>query len=162
MKRLPEAFVAHESRGRIRLRISERRRDADYFTSIEKVFSKSGITSMVVSNPLTASVLITHHTTRERIAEWAESNGLFTIVERPSIRTRPLSQRINDGFKVLDTAVTAGTNGLIDLPTGAFLALVGWGVYQILQGRIAGPAWYTALWYGMNILLKGGHPPKGS
>ncbi|MEF3168768.1 MAG: hypothetical protein K6360_05465 [Deltaproteobacteria bacterium] len=160
MKRLPEASVAHESTGRIRLRIPERRYDPGYFADIEKAFSNIDMVTKVRANPTTASVLIMHRSTPGQISQAAETLGLFTIVRQPSKHTRPLSQRIKDGYRTLNSAVTAGTNGQIDIPTAAFLALAGWGAYQILQGRVAGPAWYTALWYGMNLLLKGGESTK--
>lgn len=160
MKRLPEASVAHESTGRIRLRIPEKRYDAGYFADVEKAFSNSDMVTKVGANPTTAGVLIMHRSTLGQIGQVAETHGLFTIIRRPSTRTRPLSRRIKDGYRTLDSAVTTGTNGQIDIPTAAFLALTGWGVYQILQGRVAGPAWYTAFWYGVNLLLKGGESSK--
>lgn len=156
MKKLPEAIVVHALPGRTRIRIPSRKGDAAYFGVIEKELHGSGLAAGIKTTASTASIFFEPRSGLDRIAEVMRVKGLFEMAPMDPLKKRPVpvSRMIRDGFRSVNGLTISATGGRIDLPTAAFLGLAGWGVYQIALGRFAGPAWYTALWYAMNILLK--------
>jgi len=104
-------------------------------------------------NPLTGSVLFRHRNNSSEIMEFIDKQGIFVIRGKP---IRPVS--VHNGFSSLyekfNGSVTSVTNGVTNMGGLAFLVLVGYGIFQISRGNIAGPAWYTAFWYALGIFQK--------
>ncbi len=74
---LPNAFVCHESLGRVRVRIREKKYDLDYFSRTQATLSKLHYTDWVEIKALTASILIKHNTELKTLLSDAEELGLF-------------------------------------------------------------------------------------
>ncbi|MBI2875417.1 MAG: hypothetical protein HYY20_00890 [Candidatus Tectomicrobia bacterium] len=54
-------------------------------------------------------------------------------------------------FQGADKQVKSLTGGELDIPILAFLGLSGLGLFQILRGDLAAPAWHVAFWYALGI-----------
>jgi len=65
-----------------------------------------------------------------------------------------IRRNVRETFQDFNEKMKELTSGEIDLPTLAFLLLLGVGVYQIGAGNFAAPAWYVAFWYAMNIFMQ--------
>jgi len=151
---IPEAQIAHQTPGRLRIQIPSRKGDGAYFSSLQQQLSSVLGIAEVRPNSLTGSLLLLHQTGAEKIAAVAAEKQLFRLV-LPEAEVKPFSRRLARDFRELNRKVNRFTGGDLDIPALAFLVLLGSGGYQISQGRFAAPAWYTAFWYALNIFLKG-------
>jgi len=159
---LPEAFITHFSSGRVRVKVPSRKGDQAYFLSLKEKFSAFPGVQRTEVNALTGSILILHSLNLEsldlkQMAAYTEFNGLFRLGGDPLSERGPtlnIRGRFKEMFQNLNEKMTGMTQGEIDLPTLAFLSLLGIGIYQISIGNFAAPAWYVAFWYAMNIFLQ--------
>lgn len=120
---LPEAYVAHASMARVRLRIPSRRNDQAYFDSARQRLSARAEVVSLEANPATASLLLRHYCPLERLYAVALEEELFVIG-----RARPSAGR--SGFPNMAT----------DLSRLAVPVLVGLSAIQALRGNVLGPA----------------------
>jgi len=148
-----DAYVTHMTAERLRIKIPLRRRDEGFFTELRGSLGKIEGVESVESNPVTASILITHRTTMDAILEHGRINNLFSF-RKNLPRQTTLHKKVTDGFSSLDNRIRKSTQGAVDGGGLAFLALAGIGIYQISRGNFAAPAWYTAFWYAMNTFMK--------
>jgi hypothetical protein len=81
----PAAYIKHQLPGRVRLKIPQKKGDFDYFDRIADLFSDCPGITQLQFNPPAASILICHEegTHFLTIVEFAQTNGLFTIIEQP-------------------------------------------------------------------------------
>jgi hypothetical protein len=132
------------------------KRDGDYFSRLKEYLSLLPGVEMVEINPLTASVLVVHRIDLKSVddlkpvADYSEMSGLFKIVV-PETSSASLAQNVADGFAAIDGSLKEVTGGTVDIPTLAFLGLLGVSIVQISEGVVAVPA-ITALWYASTIL----------
>ncbi|MGZ8915585.1 MAG: hypothetical protein ACXW1Z_21080, partial [Methylobacter sp.] len=103
-------------------------------------------------------ILICHSTEAEfsKIAEFAQTNGLFTIIEQPeeeafSIPYLPIPKLTSTGLNLLDESLMDFSQGRLDGRSLLFLSLIGLAVRQMAKGHIMGPA-STLLWYAFSVL----------
>jgi len=159
---LPEAFITHFISGRVRIKVPSKKGDDAFFLSMKERFSNFPGVRAIEINPMTGSLLILHSFDPEsldvkEIKAYVELNSLFRLEggapgwKGPSLNIR---KRFGDSFKDLNEKMKSITSDEIDLPTLAFLILLGVGVYQISAGNFAAPAWYVAFWYAMNIFMQ--------
>jgi len=155
----PSAYIKHQLPGRVRLKIPQKRGDFRYFGRIADLFADCpGITQLQL-NPSAASILICHGTETHflNIAEFAQTNGLFTITEQPeeeetfSIPYLPIPKLTSTGLNRLDESLMDFSQGRLDGRSLLFLALIGLAVRQMTRGNIMGPA-TTLLWYAFSLL----------
>lgn len=104
-------------------------------------------------NTLTGSILIIHSGNLTSVMEIAETNNLFRL--NGANQTPTVAVGIKTTFNDFNAQVKRLTGYELDIPTLAFLILLAAGLYQIRKGNAASIPWYTAIWYGMNIFLKG-------
>ncbi|MHC1743835.1 MAG: HMA2 domain-containing protein [Syntrophobacteraceae bacterium] len=147
------AIICHQTPDRVRLRIPSRKGDAPYFARIRAQLEQIALISRVETSALTGSVLLFCRDSSERTIELLRSGDVVAIAERPPVR-RPLATRTVESFRGIDAWVERSTGGELDLPGLALVGLVVAGVYQIVRGNFAAPAWYTAFWYAASIALK--------
>jgi len=150
---IPEALVCHKTLNRLRVRIPAKRRNTEYFTALEKDLITFEGVEAVVTNPVTAGLLLVHNVSLERLSEYAAEKGLFSLIDTPPGQMT-LHDSLTDNFNSLDKKVRDYTQGAADIGGLAFLGLIGAGIYQISKGNLTAPAWYTAFWYALNIFLK--------
>ena len=154
----PSAYIKHQLPGRVRLKIPQKRGDFRYFDRIAEIFTDCpGITQLQL-NPPAASILICHVTETDflNIAEFAQTNGLFTIIEQPeeetfSIPYLPIPKLTSKGLNRVDESLMDFSKGRLDGRSLLFLTLIGLAVRQVTQGNIMGPA-STLLWYAFSLL----------
>jgi len=153
----PSAYIKHHIPGRVRLRVPQKKGDYRYFDRVAESFAGCpGITQLQL-NPQAASLLICHGTDIHflDIAEFAETNGLFTIIEQPeetfSIPHLPIAMLTSTGLNRVDESLLDFSQGRLDGRSLLFLALVGLAVHQITRGKIMAPA-ASLLWYALSLL----------
>ena len=132
---LPKATVEHVMPGRLRVRVSELRRDDSYFRSTVEKLSKSPEISALRANPVTGSIVIEHQADLPAIREIATKCEVFDLQEAPA----PSPARRPDGPEWRKTtanermAAVAGGDA-------ASIGLMGLGAFQAMRGRAVGPA----------------------
>lgn len=151
---IPDAYITHWSKQRLRIRIPAEKKNPSYFAILRESLSRLPGVQQVEVNPVTGSVLLHHVTELDEIADHAARQEMF-LLQVPPLAPKQLSRRVALNFNALNDSVKRWTGGELDIPTLAFVTLLGLGGYQISRGRFQAPAWYTAFWYGMNIFLKG-------
>lgn len=148
-----EAIVCHQTTDRVRLRIPSRKGDAAFFAQVRTQLEAVPEITRVETSSLTGSVLLRCRGSSERVLESLRRGNLLPIRERTPVR-RPLAVRTVAGFREIDAWVERSSGGELDLPSVALVGLIVAGVYQIMRGNFAAPAWYTAFWYAAGIALK--------
>lgn len=139
-----QAQVVHRTRGRMRLRIAERRKDLPYFLDLyEDLRQVPGVTDVEI-NPSTASVLlyfpgesagpVLH--SLQRIGLLQNDEG-----ERSS---RPLVGRMQGFFANHRSAAT-------DVRTVLLTLMIGIAIHQALRGKILAPA-LSVLFYAYDLI----------
>lgn len=146
----PTAHIAHLVPGRMRIRVPTKRHDNGYFSQLAQALLALPGVDRVEANALTASLLIHHTITPERIADFAAEQALCEVVIQGH-RLVPLSAHIADRFQALDSKLSAFTEGTLDVWGTLFLVLVGLGIAQLAKGNILVPA-TTLLWYALGTL----------
>jgi hypothetical protein len=141
----PKATIAHESAGRLRLRVPSHQRDAGWFDALrDALLAIEGVLAVDV-NPLTAGILVLHELDTAAIVGHALRNGLFEVA--PPEPPRPLlAGSFRDRVNRLDDNVRAATRGSLDLKSTAITGLLGIAAVQVLRGRILPPAAIFVSW----------------
>ncbi|MDO9418228.1 HMA2 domain-containing protein [Pararhizobium sp.] len=153
----PSAYIKHQLPGRVRLKVPQKKGDFDYFDRLAKLFADCHGISQLQLNPPAASILICHGTETPflNIAEFAQTNGLFTIIEQPeetfSIPYLPIPKFTSKGLNRVDESLMDFSQGLLDGRSLLILTLIGLAVRQMTKGNIMGPA-TTLLWYAFSLL----------
>lgn len=137
---LPRAYIVHQVRGRLRLRIREKRQEPEYFQEIcPQLELLAGITE-VSFNDITGSLLLRHPGLPfAELSPRLSKLALFEIVEGPEPKNTALNP-VFSGFSWIDQVVSEGSTGKVDLRSLAFLGLIGLSAQQIYRGNIIGPA----------------------
>ena len=135
-----QAHIMHQLRGRLRLKILEKRQDPGYFASLQTRLENLPGVSEVKVNPFTGSVVLLHpeHPYNE-LRTQLDRLGLFEIIAPPQVEASALKS-LYAGAARLDQALSAGSAGSIDLRTLAVSGLIGLAAYQIYRGNALGPA----------------------
>ncbi len=152
---IPEAYIVHKVNNRLRIKVPSKRGDKDFFSSVEKKFSKHAGGETVVVNPDTASALFLGRFTARHIAEVAQQSDLFKL-ETKTLRRETLLGGVKDMFRIADKRLLKITGGELDIPSVIFLGLVSHGIYQFVRGNFTGPPWYTAFWYALGVFSRSG------
>lgn len=151
---LPDAAVAHRSRGRVRIKVPSKKGDQSYFSLLrERLLKHPGIKEVKV-NPTTASALIIHELDDKTLGNIADDEKLFDLGVLV-LEKAHLPGYLRDIFKGFDSKVKTFTGNELDVRTLTFLALLAVGAFQIGRGKTTTPPWHQAFWYALNIFLKG-------
>ncbi len=137
---LPRAYIVHQLRGRLRLRIREKRQDPDFFQEIcVRLESLPGVVD-VRCNANTGSLLLLHpEQSYVELEPQLQGLGLFELVSG-SEPTSSMLEPMFEGFSWADQALNETSTGKVDLRSLAFIGLMGLAVQQIYRGNIVGPA----------------------
>ena len=146
----PRAYVAHRIRGRLRLRIPERKNDEAYLEEVRWLLvSLPGDIDACVRAE-TASVVLCHPSAPyESLRPRLLNNDLFELVEAPPPPRYALSPLIS-GVSRLDRLVAAATSGSVDLRAVLFIAAVGLAIRQLTRGELLGPG-VPLLWIALEL-----------
>ena len=153
MLKLPEARITHTVSGRLRIKILSKKGNNSYFESLEQKLSGCDGVQSVKTNAVTASVLLLHNADIKGISKFAEENRLFMVQSLGSERTL-LVDRIRNSFEDLNRRTKNLTGGELDVASAVFVSLVSLSIYQIARGNFFAPAWYTSLWYAVNMVFR--------
>jgi hypothetical protein len=152
---LPEAYISHMISRRLRVRIPSRKGDVLFFGEMHKKLSCFDGIERVEVNALTGSVLLIHAVDLREIADFARQNNLFSILDTKIYRKQTyVSRKISETFRDINHKVIISTKGFANIPDLLVLTFLGLSIFQISRGNFMAPAWYTALWYAMNIFMK--------
>jgi hypothetical protein len=149
---LPHAEITHASPGRLRLRIRARRGRADYFAGIEEKLAQCPGVERVVTNPVTASVLLEPGIDLAALGAFTQAQQLFQLAERP-VLLAPLTQQVAERLADLNGELRRLSGGGLDLGALGFLGLVTLAAVQWQRGHVLGPA-STLLWSATGLLLR--------
>jgi hypothetical protein len=149
--RLPGAYICHHSSQRLRIKITSRRGQADYFEELKEGLAALQTYDSVEVNALTGSVLIVDpHVDIETIAEYAKAEQLFDLAHQNHLRS-PMTTQLVSHLETLDTSIRRLSTGEMDLAGILLLTLLISGLAELLKGNIRMPPWYTAFWYAFGI-----------
>jgi Heavy metal associated domain 2 len=143
---LAAAAIAHAAYGRTRFKIPARRRDEEYFSTVERELRSAPGVAGVEVNPITASVLVHHRGPVEAVCAFAEKKQLFQASATPERPHDLLLQRAS----VVDSQVRHVTGHSLDLRSLALILLMSTGLVQLLRGQFAAPA-LTVFWYAATL-----------
>jgi len=144
----PEAVIRHQMRGRLRVRIPEKRKDRDFFSELDRRLSECPQVAAVETNSLTGSVLVFYEGDAAAVRDYAESRNLFRIAEKAA--GPPPAGRAGRGLKSLDERIKESTGGAWDGRSAAFIALLSFAGIQILRGNFL-PAAGSLIWYAAGL-----------
>jgi len=148
-----EGYISHETSGRLRVKFPAHKGDENFFQKLgKKLLSCPGV-QKVEANPSTGSVLLLHESDSQAIVEFARGKRIFHLSE-PKKGESAVPQSVISSFAGLNERVKSAMSGQVDLWGITSLLLIGAGVYQVARGNLVAIPWYTALYYGANILLK--------
>ncbi len=152
---LPTGFVVHAMRGRLRVRVPDRRRDADYFAgAAAHLAACPGITA-VEANSLTGSLLITHTVDAAAVDGYAHAGKLFAMTAAPApVAATPPSEQWLAAVASANRHFATASGGRGDLRTMLAASFLVMAMVQAARGRIAVPA-ISALWYALRALSLG-------
>lgn len=154
---LPAADIVHKTASRVRLRIRPCRGDQDYFDKVAVYLSERFASARITANPGTASVLVVDsELDLEAIAELARSRKLFDLsLSDPGARlSSPLALDVALPIRGVNRQIDRLTGGAADLPGVIFMALLSFGIIELIRGNFKIPPWYTAFWYAFGLFSK--------
>lgn len=159
----PKANIVHHAKGRVRLRVPQKRYDEAFFQEISRRLVTCDTVKHVQVNPRSASVLILYDGDVPTLLQQAFQVGVTELldIQFPSPPV-PLTQQLANRLKTVDAAIARRTHGGID--GGAVvvsLLIVAAGV-ELARGRVFGAIpmlWYAGQAVGM---VPSGTPAKSN
>ena len=157
---VPAAHIVHRLRGRLRLKIPEKRWDKEWLSEAASQLEKLGGVDKVDVSAVSGSLLI-HHQPDAAVEQRLSGPGLFQIIDVP-ISDPPLLDRVADGIHRSDRALQRRTAGRTNLRTLLILVLVILAFVQTLRGRVMVPAISLLLFAAQLALMAKHKPPSKS
>lgn len=154
MPSLPAARITHFTPRRLRIKVPEKRRDADFFDLVADRLATWDSIERVETNPLTAGILIHFSDLQRLFLEAVAKNDLFDIDFDAALApsSDPVVTRMAfRSFETVDHGLRRWTSSQLDMRSAIFVLLLAGGVYQLLRGRLSTPA-PTLLWYAGDLL----------
>lgn len=151
------AYVVHRLRGRLRLRLPQRKGEADYFATLrERLLALPGVVE-IRANPLSGSVLCHYEGGDEAALMTQLEQALELRLEEGEPPRSPALQPLESGMQHLEQLLQQQSGGGTDLRALLFLTLAGLALRQILRGEIMTPA-VPLIWYALQTLRE--TPPR--
>ncbi len=133
------ATVVHVLPGRVRLRLPDRKGDEAFFTKMRASLEDWPPLREMRVNLRTGSVLLRHEGDLADLSDFVESREIFQLKpkeEEVGAALRALDRRMVD----LDRVVRTTSRGVLDLKSAAAGGLMLAAGFQVLRGRVFGPA----------------------
>ena len=165
-------YLAHESPGRLRLRLPALRKSPESAESLADHVSKMQGVEEVQVRPYTGSILCTfdrHVLRAEQIVAAVREHTGATTVLRPGERSEEeervlaeealrhgtdLARSVAAMFKGLNLEMLRATNGRVDLGMTAALTFAGAGVAEVLAtGKLPMPPWFNLGWWAYRMFM---------
>jgi len=149
---LPQAFLVHQCKGRVRLRIPERRQDDAYFTLMEKQLSAiPGINGIKV-NPISGTVLLLISQDISLNA-LSQPNHLQDLFHLACDADHPLTSRVAADVLEINKYVQRVNEDPLNMDGLYASILILLAIVQLLRGNSLGPA-SSLLWNAIQLLRK--------
>jgi len=151
-----KAYIVHQSRGRVRFRVPERRHQAEYFARCCGIAEGWPDVWQVDANPSTASLLIQYQGDESAIIERSHELGfeLGSKVPEPVDRAKvPVWQLIADGLEIFNKNLQKTTDQRLDLASLLFVGLLTHGLVQFVRRPSPVMGWETAWWFALNVYM---------
>lgn len=153
------AYVAHQMKGRARLRVPSKEGDQAYFQEVERALAACPGVEWARASSITGSLLIYHRGALGCAISAVTSAGLFELAKPEEGGAadagdlhNPTLDAICDHVACLDGRVGKETRG-VGLRTMMFYGLVGATIYQTLRGQILPPSG-TLLAYAAGLIWR--------
>jgi len=151
---MPAARITHQMQGRLRIRIPDKKRDADYFSQVSRTLSACPGVDGVAANPLAASVLVIARSERhDDVIACAREKGLFEIGVEAEETTVALSDRLGRQANRFDDQMLRITNGHLDLNGLAMIGFVTGALWQFSRRAVL-PEAVTLLFYAASCMTR--------
>jgi hypothetical protein len=147
---LPRAYVVHRLGGRMRLKVPEKRKDAQWLAETAERLERLAGVEGVQTAPMTGSLLI-HCEDSGELEELVSQSKLFQLTPGP-IPKRPALEPLVRGVAHSDHKTERHTLGGGDLRTLLSLVFVALAIVQLVRGQIWVPA-ISLLWYAATLAL---------
>lgn len=148
---VPGAYVCHHSAQRLRIKITSRKGNVEYFEKLESSLAALRQFEGLAVNALTGSVLIVDKQIDvNKIAAFAKDRQLFDLSDQNGTRS-PMTTQLVSHLENLNLNIRKLTTGEMDLAGILLLILLIAGLTELLRGKIQMPPWYTAFWYAFGI-----------
>lgn len=145
----PAAKIVHQTRGRLRLRIAEKRKDLPYFLELYEHLRQTPGVDEVTMNPVTGSVLLRFDAERSgRVIGTLADSPLIALPSQYSATSSKQEQGGGPG-RIERFLASEGTSPT-DPRTIVFLIMLGVSIRQLLKGQVLGPV-LTILLYGADL-----------
>ena len=136
----PCAYVVHQIRCRLRLRIKDKRNDYPYFEAVRRELDLIPGVEEVRVNPATGTILLLHaEQSVGRLQHRLRQLDLFEIIDGPEPAT-PVLAPLTQGIAMIDQTLLDSSGGRVDLRAVAYIGLMAVTVHQIRRGQLLGPA----------------------
>lgn len=135
----PAARIVHHSRGRTRIVIPSKRKDAVYFERLRKGLERQPGIRGVTVNPTTGTGLVLHDVAIETLRDLGRDNQLFELAADLLEKTT-VGRSLAEGIDRANEKLARATAGKVDLPSLAFFGLVGAAITQVARGEVLAPA----------------------
>lgn len=147
---LPAAHIVHRLRRRLRLKVPDKRGDADWLAGTASRLERVSGVKRVEIRVVSGSLLI-HHRTDAGLEERLAAVGLFRITD-DHVASPPVLDPIIDGMSRSHRKLERRTGGRANLPTVLVVLLVLTAFVQTLRGQILPPA-VSLLWYAATLAM---------
>jgi cation transport ATPase len=183
LKMLHDAHVAHHTKGRIRLRLPNAKRDHAALEKVKRALAPMPGVQSVDVNPTTGSVVIQydpakHDDFHEALSGHAEEQNLFTLAPPRLSEVDEIAETIQkeaeflaarsetaksivDFFTGLNREVKNATNNSVDLQVLLPLGLAVYSFFAI-EGELATPLWVTLGIFSFNSFVSLHHHPPAA
>ena len=145
----PQAFIVHQTTGRVRFRFPDQRGDAAFFESLATTLARSETVIETRASWHTGSVLVLHTGDLSGLIAYAQKRGLFDVTTAPLPAAS--FRRIRHAIDSMDDRVAKGTGETLSVGKLLFLGLVAGGIYQARQGHLL-PAGMTLFKHALEIM----------
>lgn len=154
---LPKAYIVHQLRHRLRLRVPEMRSESEFFVQARQQIAGLEDVDAVEVSDLTGSITIFHSDQNyEKLQPRLRAINLFELTSAPQPVT-PARELLTSGVSRIDRLISQSSSGGVDLSTLAFTALLGTALHQFVRGNYTGPA-VPLLLSGINLLRQPSDP----
>jgi hypothetical protein len=155
-----DAAIVHKIPGRVRLRIEDRRGDANYFSTLSEEISGMPDIHGVKTNPATGSVVITFSGSMEELVRQLREHDLF-VEERHEPGSVRRAEAPGNGADTRPFLLVSNRDINPMFMLGTLLAAIG--VVQTFRGKILVPS-LSVLWYAMETFRQSrtAHSPRST
>lgn len=151
---MTEAYIAHISKGRIRVKFSSMKGNEEFFNLLTEKILQNEALLKIRTNPITGSILIEHEKSTEDIIVLLKNLNMFEIKEAKEMPKKKIIYSINKNVSYINRIIRKVSSETLDLKSAVLLFLIISAIYQIAKGNLSAIPWYTALFYLNSLISK--------